>query len=183
LIEYSDKYPIKNKREYLQSVGRLSPHRIGQILKELNLIEDYGYRVWINPNQGNDVDLKVWYNNSLILVGEILNWSAKSWLSKKRKSWIIKNLLEYDCLRILIYTTFSNENLLEDLSLNGFSLLKIGYQLLPKSYYDFFAGKNEVENRERDSQVTRQDIKSKIIHHLQSFNGEILTSIFEQIVE
>lgn len=176
--KYSNKYPIEDKREYLQSIGRLLPHRIGQILKELNFTKDDGYRIWMNPKQGNDVDLKVWHNNALILVGEILNWCVKSWLSKKRKSWIIKNLSKYNCWRVLIYTTFSNEYLLEDLSVNGISLLKIGFQLLPKSFHDFFVRKNQVENRKKDSRVSKQDIKSKIIEYLQSSSIEMHTSTF-----
>ena len=174
MSKYSDKYPIKNKAKYLQSIGRLLPHRIGQILKELNFTRGNDCKIWMNPSQGNDVDLKVWHNSALILVAEVLNWSVKSWLSEKRKGWIIKNLSKYDCWRVLIYTTFSNEYLLENLSLNKISLLKIDFQLLPKSFYDFFVKKSQIEFREVDSRNSRRFIKSKLIEYLQSSGIEFV---------
>ena len=100
------RYPVK-RTEYIQSVGKLLPHRISQILNEL------GFRTWVNPKQGNDVNLKVFIRNKLIIVAEILNLSIGSRLSVKRKDCIIRNLSKYKCKKFLIYTVL-DKNSLED---------------------------------------------------------------------
>jgi hypothetical protein len=175
LNDYSDRYPIERSR-YFQSVGKLLPHRIGQIFREL------GFGSWIAKGQSNDVDLKVFDDkDNLILVAEILNWSSHSRMSEIRRNWIISNLSRYNCHRLLIYTVFENEKILGFFDDYGISLLKIGFQLLPKSFYYFFARKNQVENRKRDSRVSKQDIKSKIIEYLQSSSMEILIQILKVV--
>ena len=65
-----------------------------------------------------------------------------------------------------------------DLSDYNISLVKIGYQLLPKYFYDFYAAKEEIRSRRIDSRETRQDIKSKIIEYLKSSSIEILSPAF-----
>jgi hypothetical protein len=173
----SRKYPVKESR-YYQSVGKLLPHRIGQIFQELDFVS------WIAKGQLNDVDLKVFDDkDNLILVAEILNWCPYSGLSEIRKNWIITNLSKYNCKKLLIYTVLKNEDILDYFAVNGISLLKIGFQLLPKSFYDFFARKNQIESREIDSRKNKRYIKSKFEEYLQSSNIEILTSASEQIVE
>ena len=162
---FNSRYPVKRKA-YTQSVGKLLPHRISQILQEL------GFKTWINRGQTNGVDLKVYDNgNNLLWVAEILNWSIGSLLSEKRKNCIIENLLCHNCKKVLIYTNFKNENILENLSNRGISLLKIGYQLLPKYFYDFFKAKDEIISRKIDSKETKEDIRRKIIEFL--VNSEI----------
>ncbi|MEM3458528.1 MAG: hypothetical protein QXN36_02740 [Candidatus Bathyarchaeia archaeon] len=146
--ESDRRYPI-DKSRYYQSVGKLLPHRIGQILQEL------GFGSWIAQGQSNDVDLKVFDDEgNLIIVAEILNWSSRSELSENRKNRIIKNLLHYNCKRLLIYTTLENEQVLDTFATYGISLLKIGFQLLPKYFYDFCANKNQIEYRKTDSRET-----------------------------
>jgi len=159
------KYPIK-RYKYTQSVGRLLPHRISQIFEEL------GFKTWINSAQGNDIDLKVFFGNNTIVVAEILNWSIGSILSEKRKSNIIKNLSKYNCEKLLIYTILKDKNL-EDFNNNGISLLRIGYQLLPKKFYEFFLKIDQIESRRIDSKKTKEDIRSKVLDYLQSSNIEI----------
>ena len=158
------RYPVEKSR-YYQCVGRLLPHRIGQIIEEL--LKEMGYRkgqdfaVWINPKQGNDVDLKVWFHGQLIIVAEILNWSIKSKLSEKRKENIVNNLLSYNCEGLLICTVLENLNF-EEFEKREISVLRIGYQLLPKDFYMFFSKKSQTELRKIDSKETRNDIKLKI---------------------
>jgi len=161
LIEgFEKRYPIK-RTSYTQSVGKLLPHRISQIFQEL------GFKTWINSGQTNGVDLKVYDNgNNLLLVAEILNWSIGSLLSEKRKNCIIENLLCHNCKKVLIYTNFENEDTLENFSEYGISLLKIGYQLLPKYFYDFFRAKDEIISRKIDSKETKEDIGRKIVSFL-----------------
>ena len=144
----------------MQTVGRLLPRRISQILREL------GYNVWINPNQGNNIDLKVWSNNNLIIVGEILNWSIGSKLAEKRLNKMISNLNNFDCRKLLVYTTLDQASVSKFIQ-NDIDVLEIGYQLLPKFYYDFFSAKEQVERREIDSDATKQDIKEKIASYLE----------------
>jgi len=109
LVEgFEKRYPIK-RTSYTQSVGKLLPHRIGQIFQE------EGFTSWIAQGQENDVDLKVFDDEgNLVIVGEILNWSKVSLLSEKRKNCIIRNLTAYNCKKVLIYTIFENEYTLED---------------------------------------------------------------------
>jgi len=157
------RYPVRKRTQYTQSVGKLLPHRISQILQEL------GFKTWINHGQTNGVDIKVYDSDDhLILVAEVLNWSIGSWISENRKGSMINNLLSYGCKKVLIYTPFSNENEIEDVQTHGISLMKIDYQLLPKDFYDFYASKNQVESRKIDSRETRDDIKSKIEDFLSS---------------
>ena len=147
----------------MQTVGRLLPRRISQILREL------GYNVWINPNQGNNIDLKVWSNNNLIIVGEILNWSIGSKLAEKRLNKMISNLNNFDCRKLLVYTTLDQASISEFIQ-NGIDVLEIGYQLLPKFYYNFFSVKRQVERREIDSEITKKDIREKITSYLERRN-------------
>jgi hypothetical protein len=152
------RYPVK-RTVYLQSVGKLLPHRISQIFKEL------GFETWINPKQGNDIDLKVLLGQKPIIVAEILNWSIGSKLSQKRKNCIIKNLSKYHCEKLLIYTILDKDSL-EDFTNNGISLIEIGYQILPKTFYQFFSEINRTEFRKADSKETYTSIKRKIIEYL-----------------
>lgn len=166
--DFDRRYPIEKYR-YYQSVGKFLPHRIGQIFQEL------GFVSWIAEGQSNDVDLKVFDDkDTLILVAEILNWCPYSGLSERRKNWIITNLSKYNCKKILIYTVLKNEDILDYFAVSGISLLKIGFQLLPKSFYDFFVRKNQIEFREIDSRNSRKFIKSKLIEYLRSSGIEFV---------
>lgn len=172
---FNIRYPVKRTR-YTQSVGKLLPHRIGQIFQE------EGFTSWIAQGQENDVDLKVFDDEgNLIIVGEILNWSKVSLLPEKRKNCIIRNLTAYNCKKVLIYTSFENEYTLEDLQNHGIVLVRIGYQLLPKEFYKFYAKKNQTESRKIDSRETKEDIRSKITRYLQSSSISVLTPVFEVV--
>ena len=162
------RYPVK-RSEYARAVGRLLPHRIGQILKELGLTEDAGFRVWINCSQANDVDLKIYFRDDLILVAEILNWSFRSRLSDKRSNNIVSNLLKYDCARLLIYTCL-DERSIEYFTEKNIHLIGIGYQLLPKHFYKHFSKLDQVDFREIDSKKTKKDIRLNIQHFLKRTN-------------
>jgi hypothetical protein len=154
------RFPIERKK-YIQSVGKLLEHRLGQIFQEL------GFETEIAKGQGNGLDIKVFRGNSLIIVGEVFNRSVRSSLSKKNKAGIIRNLSSYGCEKVLIYTCLQNKSILEDFP-PGIFLLEIGYQIQPKFFYDFWARRNQVTLREIDSRETRQDIKSKLIDYLHS---------------
>jgi hypothetical protein len=164
MSENSARYPDEQK-EYCQSVGRLLPNIVGLALRDL------GFKVWVNPDQSNGVDLKLFdKEDSLVLVAEIINWSSFSEMSKNRKTCIITNLSEYDCRRVFIYTALKNEGILDDFYTYGIFLLRIGYQVLTKPYYEHYAKKNQVIHREIDSEEIRKDIRSKIANFL-SFIG------------
>jgi hypothetical protein len=166
LSEDSGRYPVKIQR-YCQSVGRLLPHRIGQILKEL------GFRTWVRPGQSNGVDLLVYDNEDHpIVAAEVLNWSSYSELSIKRKNSIIDNLSKDNCRRLLLYTALKNERILDDFDIYCISLLKIDYQILPLYFYSFYVEKGQVECRRADSREAIEHIRSKITHFLQSSDIE-----------
>jgi len=169
------RYPIERTR-YTQSIGKLLPHRISQILQEL------GLKTWINHGQTNGVDLKAYDSEDhLILVAEILNWSPVCVLSHKRKNNITNNLSRYNCKKLLIYTCFKNESFLEDLRSYRISLLKIGYQILPRHFYEFYLKRNQVESRRVDSREIKEDLKSKIAEYLQFSSTDFLISTFESL--
>ena len=149
-----NKYPVP-KTKYLQSVGRLLPHRICQILKELN------YEAEMSTKQSNGTDLKVWYDGKLVLVAEVLNWSVGSYLSEKRSKNIKDNLNQYSCPKVLIHTTLSNHEV-QKFADTDIIVFKIGYQLLPKYFYNFFREKNQVQQRRYDSKEIKEDLKMKI---------------------
>ena len=149
-MTFRKRFPIEKTR-YLQCVGRLLPHRISQVFKEL------GFETWINSRQGNDIDLKVYLGDELIIVGEILNWSIYSKLSYKRKENIINNLSKYDCKKVLIYTILDDRDL-ECFANKGIDLIEIGYQLLPEHFYDHFLKKGQVYLRKIDSKETKREI-------------------------
>lgn len=159
------RYPVE-RTVYVQTTGRLLPRRISQILRELN------FKVWINPKQGNDIDIKVWQNDTLIIAGEILNWSIHSILSKKRLRKMISNLKKFNCRKLVIYTIL-DEISLSEFRKNGIDTLEIGYQILPKDYYYFFSFKGQIERRKIDSKATKQDLKNKITAYLRRNNFSI----------
>ncbi|MEM4733092.1 MAG: hypothetical protein QXD70_01010, partial [Candidatus Bathyarchaeia archaeon] len=92
---------------------------------------------------------------------EVLNWSIGSRLSEKRYENIVNNLSEYNCSKVLIYTTLE-EDYVEKFRSKGIITLEIGYQLLPKVFYNFFKEKGQVTKRKIDSSQTSQDIENKL---------------------
>ena len=66
------------KEKYAGIVGNLLPVVLERIFRELHLIPI------LNPRQTNGVDIQVFQNDSIVLVGEILNWSISSRLYNKR---------------------------------------------------------------------------------------------------
>lgn len=141
--------------KYTKTVGKLLPTILEEIFTEL------GFRVKVNPQQANGVDLEVFLEDNLVLVAEVLNWSIASRLTNKRKGNIIKNLNEFNCNKVLIHTVpLSN---LDGLKENGIHTLEIGYQVLPETYYSFFLTKGQVVKRKIDSELTRRNIRAKIL--------------------
>lgn len=147
--------------EYKKIVGRLLPDILEEIFTEL------GFEVTVNHQQANGVDLEIFQEDNLILVAEVVNWSIGSRLTHKRKNSYIRNLSEYDCNKVFIYTvSLSN---LDGFKENGIDLLEIGYQILPQTFYNFFLAKEQVERRKIDSTDVRQDIKEKIRSYLERY--------------
>jgi len=114
-----------------------------------------------NTKQSNGTDLKVWYDGKLVLVAEVLNWSVGSYLSEKRSRNIKKNLDQYSCPKVLIHTTLSNHEI-QKFADTDIIVFKIGYQLLPRYFYNFFREKNQIQQRRYDSKETKEDLKMKI---------------------
>jgi hypothetical protein len=173
LSEDTRRFPVE-QQECNKCVGALLQHRIGQVLKHL------GFRAKVSKVESNGVDLEVYDNgDNLFLVGEIINWSPYSYLSIPRRNRIIANLSQYHCNKVLIYAAMQGENLLDDLDSYGISKLKIGYQLLPKSFYKHYLEKDMVESRRVDSRKTRKDILEKISNLLNLLRIQNQKSFFE----
>jgi len=154
------RYPVK-RTVYTQTVGGLLPVIVGQTFLQLGASQ-----VWINKGQGNNIDIKVWNRKgNLIIAGEILNWSIKSRLPKKRRRKIISNLKHYNCNKVLIYTNLNKKHL-PQFSFNKISQVNIRYQVLPRRYYRFFKKKGQTIRRKPTSLRVSQDIKSKIKKYL-----------------
>lgn len=171
MVDYSSRHSIlKNDVVYRHKTGRLLAHRIGQSFKEL------GYHAWINVGQTNGVDLKVWDNElNLVVAAEILNWAPTTNLDKNRKARIVRNLLSQNCNRLLIYTEMGNEFTLKDLSPQGISTLKIGYQILARYFYSKLDA-NQAVGRKIDSRETKLLIKSKLKDYLLFLNAQSLAA-------
>lgn len=163
-MSFGRRYPT-GRHVYTQTVGKLLPAIVKRIFLQLG-----ASRVWIQKGQGNNVDIKVWDSKGkLIIVGEILNWSVNSMLSKKRRKKMISNLKHYSCNKVLIYTNLNRKHL-PRFSLNRISQIRIGYQVLPVHYYYFFLGKSQTINREQYSLAVKQDIEYKIKKYLKRRN-------------
>ena len=115
----------------------------------------------MSTKQSNGTDLKVWYDGKLVLVAEVLNWSVGSYLSEKRSRNIKNNLNQYSCPKVLIHTTLSNHEI-QKFADTDIIVFKIGYQLLPRYFYNFFREKNQIQQRRYDSKETKEDLKMKI---------------------
>jgi hypothetical protein len=167
ILSTDSRYSVPQK-EYMQSVGKLLPHRIGQILETIGYKEELGYKVSVTKGQSNGSDLVIFREGSPVLAAEIVNWSIMSDMNSVRQYWIIRNLEDYgpEVIKVLIHSTFSNETMLEAIHQHGISTLRIDYQILPKSFFDNFASKNQIESRRIDSRITFEEIKAKIVHFL-----------------
>jgi len=60
--------------------------------------------------------------------------------------------------------------MLNDLAAYNIDVLRIGYQLLPKAFYNFYLSKKQTELRKPDSRETKRDIKNKIVEYLMERN-------------
>ena len=80
------RFPCK-QMVYTKYVGKLLPNILEEVFNEL------GFRVKVNHQQANGVDLEVFLENNLILVAEVLNWSIGSRLTNKRKNNYISSIL------------------------------------------------------------------------------------------
>jgi hypothetical protein len=148
---------------YLQATGRILPRVLGKIFRK------NGFNVWVNPRQGNGVDLKLFdAEGRLVLVVEVLNWSFVCKFSNERKQSIINNLTGYNCNRILVYTAMRNEHLLQDLPQHGISTLKIGYQLLTPKSYEFFLAKHQVIKRRINDRCVKREIEQKVLQYIEA---------------
>lgn len=127
-------------------------------------------KVELTKGQTNGVDIKVWSSTrQLVIVGEILNWSIASLLSEKRRRTMINNLKNNNCNKVLIYTNLDKKHI-PHFSFNGISQIKIGYQVLPSLYFNFFKAKGQITNRKADSLDIRQDIETKVKQYLKRRN-------------
>jgi len=154
----SGSFPCERK-EYCKVVGGLLPRILAGIFSGL------GFGVKINPVVANDVDLWVFLDGKLVLVAEIFNWSISSRLGNGRKGGIIRNLCQYNCNRVLIYSV-PNSNVDDEFAENNIDTVCIGFQVLPLEFYKFFLKKGQVIRRRPESPEAVEDIKRIIRNYL-----------------
>jgi len=158
LNSFSERWPLK-KEVYTHLTGALLPRIIGEVFSEL------GFKAWINPSQGNGVDLEIYLDERTVFVVEVLNWSKGSRLTSSRLNNIIKNLNEHPCEKILIYTVLNPEDK-EKLPSSDINIVEIGYQILPYDFYTWFEKKGEIEGRKpyasHHIKVIKYDIRERL---------------------
>lgn len=143
---------------YPKCIGRLLPGVLGIVLREL------GFEVEVRHQQSNGVDIKLYLNGDLVLVIEVLNWSISSRLNHKRRRCIIRNLNEYNCNKLFVYTAPLSD--LDGFEENGICTIEIGYQILREPCYNFYLEKDQVIRRRIYSESVKSEIKSKILEYL-----------------
>ena len=154
----STRFPC-DKRKYTRVVGEILPKLLEEIFTELGC-EPKRYHL-----QATGVDMKIFLDNKLAIVVEVLNWSIGSRLTDWRKSCIIRNLNKYNnCKRLLIHTVPLDS--VAGLEANQICTIEIGYQVLPKEFYQFFLKKGQIERRKFISESVKSEIKSKILEYL-----------------
>lgn len=153
-------FPCK-KEEYCKIVGDILPHLLARIFREL------GFRPLLNARQTNGVDIEAYRDDSLVLVGEILNWSISSRLSNKRKDKIVENLCMHSdsCKRVLFHSV-PMSNIDDVFSENNIDLICIGFQILPQDFFNFFLEKDQVIRRRPLNRETKHIVRSKIERYL-----------------
>lgn len=161
------KYPVQAKR-YTKIVGDILP----EVLKLI--LEDKGYFVDMNWAFQNGVDMSIFNNNTLILVGEIFNVWKKSYILSRRAEGYIRNLRKYDCNRVIIC---SLDNKLREFfhDIDDIYLICLGYQLLPQTFYDFFKKKKQVDMRKPLTLETLSHIDLLITKYLEKENLLVVT--------
>jgi len=66
---------------------------------------------------------------------------------------------------MVIYTILDERSISEFVE-EGIDALQIGYQILPRYYYEFFLKKKQIEKRKIDSSKTKQEIRGLLIDYL-----------------
>jgi hypothetical protein len=157
------------EESYRRSLGKLLPHRIGRIISK------FGFKTEVSKGQSNGVDLKVWYDNRLVLVAETKNYNIRTKLTDELIANTISNLNEHPyCARFFIFTQMANEKVLSQFQEEGIGVIKIGYQLLPEWFY-YSIDPRYRSYRRIDSKDTSQDIKQKlypVLHSLMDRNSD-----------
>jgi hypothetical protein len=160
---------------YRRALGKLLPHRIGQILEKM------GFKVKLSFGQSNGVDIKVWLNRKLVLVIETKNYNLRTKITDELIENTITNLEEHPCCKkYFIYTQMANEEVLDRLNQQGIHILKIGYQLLPKWFYYSIEPKYRCY-RKIDSSDTSREIGRKIYPMLHSIMLENIDQLYVTI--
>jgi len=155
-------FPCK-KEEYCKIVGDILPRLLARIFCEL------GFRPLLNARQTNGVDIEAYRDDSLVLVGEILNWSISSRLSNKRKDKIVENLCMYSdsCKRVLFHSV-PMSNIDDVFSENNIDLVCFGFQILPQDFFNFFLEKDQVIRRKQLNRETMNLVKNRVLNYLRA---------------
>jgi len=157
------RFPCK-KIEYCNEVGELGETYYRTVFRDL------GFNVDEKDVNSNGADLVVSYSDScgtsrVLLVAEILNWWLLSYLTKKRARSIVSNLSKYRGIPKLLFLPFMmmTKEIEHYLISHHINIVPIGFQILPKSFHDFFRKKNEIHARKRDSKYALSFLKNKIL--------------------
>jgi hypothetical protein len=157
------KYPT-SRSEYCKRVARVREEQIARIFEEL------GFKVKKNFDSRSSPDLKLYFRegnrDKLISLVEITNENKGSFYCSKEVNGMAKKLSKYkrqNLLRILICSFESS--LKEKSPLLNHYIIELGFQTLPKDYYEFYQKRGEIQFRKEESEaypLTKEVIEREI---------------------
>jgi len=130
------------------------------------ILQELGFRVKVNHQQSNGVDIHVFIGERRVLVLEVINWNITCRLKNKRRNSIIRNLHEFDCHRLFVYTNHLSQNQLIKIEEGDIHLLQIGFQILRQPCYDFYQEEGYIKGRKIYTNSVKSEIRSKILEYL-----------------
>jgi hypothetical protein len=149
------KYPVK-RRSYCESVGDAGQRTVKEALKML------GCQVTMAKSvHANNVDI-IFYRDGKIGALEVFNEDAnRSYISTKRASGMRRNLRGFKYKGVVC-----NEGLTKSSEtrriIKNIPFLKLGFQILPRRFYDFFNKRRELFHRKIDSRNTLKHVKNAL---------------------
>jgi hypothetical protein len=149
------KYPI-SRLEYSFHTGELGEYAIRTIIKDiLSNIDIPEHNVKVNGS-----DIQIFYNGKLIGKFEVLNLDSKSYINSKRAKSIRENLknVKYKGLICSFFNATSKAKKI----LKNIPICKIGFQLLPSKFHQYYTRLNKVHHRRIANNRSLKQLKNTL---------------------